>query len=214
MKILALEFSSEQRSVALVEESSGALLGYASEAGGREMKALGLVQAVLTEAGCGKEDIHCIAVGLGPGSYTGIRAAISLAQGWQLARGTKVLGISSADVLAKSAQMSGICGHIQILIDAQRHEFYTARYEVQAGHVHEMERLELVPAASITANDTAVVIVGPEANDGTKRVFPDARGLALLAIGRKDYLPGARLEPIYLRETTFVKAPPPRVLPE
>ena len=48
----------------------------------------------------GREAIEAIAVGLGPGSYTGIRAAIALAQGWQLAREVKTLGVSSVAAMA------------------------------------------------------------------------------------------------------------------
>ena len=51
MKILAIEFSSSQRSAALLESESGAILGRASEVGGREMKALGLVKRTLIVTG-------------------------------------------------------------------------------------------------------------------------------------------------------------------
>ncbi len=44
-------------------------------------------------------------------------------------------------------------------------------------------------------------------------VFPRAATLGQLAAGRADFVSGEKLEPIYLRETKFVKAPPPRVLP-
>ena len=63
-----------------------------------------MIESALRQAGLEREEIECIAVGLGPGSYTGIRAAIALAQGWQLARGVKLLGVSSAECLATQAQ--------------------------------------------------------------------------------------------------------------
>ena len=50
------------------------------------------------------EEIDCLAIGIGPGSYTGIRAAISIAQAWQLARSVNLLSISSVDCLAAAAQ--------------------------------------------------------------------------------------------------------------
>ena len=92
MKILAVEFSSPQRSAAVVQ-SGGAtgggvpplLLGRAGRPTGH--RALGLVEEALQHARCEREEIEAIAVGLGPGSYTGIRGAIALAQGWQLGRG-------------------------------------------------------------------------------------------------------------------------------
>jgi hypothetical protein len=46
----------------------------------------------------------------------------------------------------------------------------------------------------------------PSARD----LYPDAAILGRLAIDRTDFVPGEKLEPIYLRETTFKKAPPSR----
>jgi len=47
-----------------------------------------------------------------------------------------------------------------------------------------------------------------------RMVFPRAATLARLAANRAETVRGEQLEPIYLRATNFVKAPPPRVLPE
>ena len=102
MTILALEFSSAQRSVAIARD--GDVLAEASETGGRGTNAFGLIEKVLAAAKIGREEIECLAVGLGPGSYTGIRVALSIAQGWQLARGVKLLGIGSVECLAAQAQ--------------------------------------------------------------------------------------------------------------
>ena len=135
MKILAIEFSTAQRSVAVVLD--GQVRGRTQETGTRETRALSLIETALNAAGLERENIDCLAVGLGPGSYTGIRCAIALAQGWQLARGTKILGISSVESLAAQAQMERIHGHVNILVDAQRSEFYLARYEVSAAGYRE-----------------------------------------------------------------------------
>src|SRR6478672_517114 len=143
MKILAIEFSSAQRSAALLESESGALLGSASEMGGREMKALGLVQQALEQAGVSKQAVECIAVGIGPGSYAGIRASISLAQGWQVARGVHLVGLSSVEVLAATARERGMAGPVQVIIDAQRGEFYIAGYLLSPTEVKEVEPLKL-----------------------------------------------------------------------
>jgi tRNA threonylcarbamoyladenosine biosynthesis protein TsaB len=216
MKILAIEFSSAQRSAALLESESGALLGSASEMGGREMKALGLVQQALEQAGVSKQAVECIAVGIGPGSYAGIRASISLAQGWQVARGVHLLGLSSVEVLAATAREGGMAGPVHVIIDAQRGEFYIAGYLLSATEVKEVEPLKLAPLAEVERLAAAgAVFVGPEAGSvipSGVTLFPDARVLATLARLRKDFVPGDKLEPIYLRETAFVKAPPTRIL--
>jgi tRNA threonylcarbamoyladenosine biosynthesis protein TsaB len=205
MTILALEFSSEQRSVALARDS--VVLAEASEAGGRDTKAFGLIEKVLAAAKIAREEIEVIVVGLGPGSYTGIRAAIAVAQGWQLARGVKLLGISSAECLAAQAQ--GIFGRVNVVIDAQRGEFYLATWEISAAARAEIAPLKIVTAAEIAARKNAgEICAGPAAEPV---LFPSAAWLARLAAGRNDFVAGERLEPIYLREVNFVKSPPSRI---
>jgi tRNA threonylcarbamoyladenosine biosynthesis protein TsaB len=204
MTILALEFSSEQRSVALARD--GVVLAEACELGGRDTKAFALIEKVLAAAKIAREEIEVIAVGLGPGSYTGIRAAIAVAQGWQLARGVKLLGISSAECLAAQAQ--GIFGRVNVVIDAQRGEFYLATWEISAAARAEIAPLKIVTAAEIEARKLAgEICAGPAAEPV---LFPSAAMLARLAAGRSDFVAGEDLSPIYLRETNFVKAPPTR----
>ena len=138
MKILALEFSSDRRSVAVV--ANGQLCAQAHEARARESHALALVNEALRAAGLEREQINCLAIGLGPGSYTGIRAAIALAQGWQLARDTEAIGVSSVECLAGQAHAEKMFGRVSMVIDAQRNEFYLARYEIAASQSGSFER--------------------------------------------------------------------------
>jgi tRNA threonylcarbamoyl adenosine modification protein YeaZ len=213
MKILALEFSSAQRSVAFVTD--GQVRARAQET--KENRPLALIGAALGDGAIEREDIDCLAVGLGPGSYSSIRTAIALAQGWQLARGTKILGISSAESLAAQARAEKIRGQVNVLIDAQRKEFYLACYEVNASGYREVAPLRLAGREEVLALARAgEILLGPEAMSewpGVRRLFPDAAMVGQLASQRTDFVPGERLEPIYLRETGFVKAPPPRIIP-
>lgn len=99
MKILALEFSSEQRSVAVVKD--GVLFSEVWETACKHTHAFALIDLALSQAEIEREQIECVAVGLGPGSYMGTRIAIAIAQGWQLALGVKTTGINSAEALAR-----------------------------------------------------------------------------------------------------------------
>ena len=203
--ILAFEFSSARRSVALAR--GGIVLSEAMESGGyRVTNAFGLTEKVLADAKILREEVEVIAVGIGPGSYTGIRAAIAIAQGWQLAREVKLLGISSAEVLAAQAQAEKLFGRVNVVIDAQRGEFYLTTWEISELAHKEISQLKIVSAAEIKALKSAgAICVGPEME---QVLFPNAAVLAQLAVARTDFLAGERLEPIYLRETTFVKAAP------
>jgi len=218
MKILALEFSSSQRSVAVLEggpDAAPPALGEAIETGTRATNALGLVEEALRQAQLEREQVEGLAVGLGPGSYAGIRLAIALAQGWQLARPVQLLGVSSVECLAAQAQAEGVFGRVEVVIDAQRNEFYLAGYELTAEARREIEPLRLVAGAEVQARQQAgAILIGPEVTNwfpGGRALVPRAAMVGQLARGRRDFVAGENLEPIYLRETRFVKAPPPRI---
>ena len=203
MTVLALEFSSARRSVALAR--GGRLLAEAVEqTGGRGTDVFGLIEKVLENGNASREEIEVIAVGLGPGSYAGIRAAIAVAQGWQLARGAKLLGVSSMESLAAQAQMERFFGRVNLAVDAQRGEFYLAAWEISGESRVEVSALKIVPAAEIAARQAAgEICLGPELKP---QLFPSAAAVAALAAGRTDFVPGEKLEPVYLRQTSFVKA--------
>jgi len=209
MTILALEFSSARRSVAVAR--AGSVLAESEAEGGRATHAFGLIERALMAAKIGREEIKVVAVGLGPGSYTGIRAAIAVAQGWQLAREVQLLGISSAAASAAQARTAKFFGQLQIVVDAQRGEFYLGTWEISAAESREISPLKIVPAAEIEARrQSGELLVGPGETNPAHRFFPGAAAVAQLAGGRSDFLAGETLAPIYLRETNFVKAPPPR----
>lgn len=214
MNILALEFSAPQRSVAV---AAGAAVFTAVELAARNTAALAMITKALADARLEREQIDCLAVGLGPGSYHGIRAAIALAQGWQLATGVKLLGISSAEGIAAQARAEGFTGTASVVVDAQRNEFYLARYEINPAGIREIEPLRIATLAEVrTRETTGEVLLGPEVTRwfaAGKIISPHAATLAHLAASRSDFVAGEKLEPIYLRETTFVKAPPLRTIP-
>lgn len=219
MTTLAIEFSSPQRSVALVRagpHSSGSVISEAIESGMANTQAFGMIEEVLRQAQIEREQVECLAIGLGPGSYTGVRAALALAQGWQLARGVKTLGLSSAECIAAEARAQGFSGQHAIVIDAQRNEFYLANYEVSSGGIQETQKLRLVTRAEVLQQQQAAwKLVGPEVLkwfQGGIQLFPRAATLGQLAQGRTDFVSSDKLEPIYLRETKFVKAPLPRTV--
>jgi tRNA threonylcarbamoyl adenosine modification protein YeaZ len=238
MKILALEFSSTQRSVAVVQPGRAEEV---IEAGSQGPNALGMIAEALRASGLVREQIECLAIGLGPGSYTGIRSAIALAQGWQLALGTRLLGISTVECLATQAREEGYAGKVTIAIDAQRSEFYLASYDLDARDAPGTgpriraqtekgqpifvaratgictEPLRLATKAEVQERERiGQLLIGPDLAGWfphSRAIFPRAAILGQLAQGRTDFVPGEKLEPIYLRVTSFVKAAAPRKLP-
>jgi len=220
MKILAIEFSTEQRSAAVVDAEVAAtpvLLGQATETNPRTVGPLALIEQTLHTAGLERETVDCLAVGLGPGSYTGIRAAIALAQGWQIARGIRLLGLGSVECLAALAHSSGWRGRVSFVFDAQRGELYLTGCLLRETDWEITEPLRLATVAEAKSRgEQGDILAGPEVTrwfPAGRILFPSAAMLGRLAAARGDFVPGEKLEPVYLRETTFVKAPPPRVRP-
>ena len=216
MNLLALEFSSSHRSVAVLEyEKDGrtAVLSFKSDADFRKVSGMVLIDGALKEAKLRPEEVTKMAVGLGPGSYTGIRSAIAIAQGWQLARGIDLVGLSSIEVIAAGAKKQKINGEVTIIVDAQRKELYAATYNLDSERPAVMESLRLIPVCPVPA---AKRLVGPDAGKfvpGATDLFPRADILGEVALLVGVATPGERLEPIYLRESSFVKAPVSRIVP-
>lgn len=205
MTILALEFSSEQRSVAVARD--GSVLSEAVETGGRGTAAFVMIDKILAGAKIEREQIDAIAVGLGPGSYTGIRAAIALAEGWKLARGIALTGVSSVVAIVSVAQAERISGPVSVVINAQREELYCATYDITETAWTEIAPLKILSREETLSLSRGRVIIGPEAPKfpGGRLVFPSAAAVAKLASARNNSQAAESLEPIYLRETSFVK---------
>ncbi|MEJ5238729.1 MAG: tRNA (adenosine(37)-N6)-threonylcarbamoyltransferase complex dimerization subunit type 1 TsaB [Limisphaera sp.] len=215
MKMLALDFSGEPRGVALLEGTPPEMWEVRAEMeqrGGRSVPALAMVGRVLEETGWDRSEVEAIAVGLGPGSYTGIRAALALAQGWFLARGVAVYGANSMDSVAARAWGGGLRGRVRVVVDAQRRELYVAGYELRQEGWSRVEPLRLEAVERLQqANDRADWIwVGPEVD----RWFSEGRlmGPSAVEVGRLAAREAPRRpeawEPIYLRPVQFVKAQP------
>jgi tRNA threonylcarbamoyladenosine biosynthesis protein TsaB len=214
MILLALECSSDDRSIAVARDRR--ILAAETLRGGRATPLLGMIDRVLTAEGISRAQVSGIVVGLGPGSYTGIRGALAVAQGWNLATEVPVRGLDSAAACARRAWSEGVRGEVWILIDAQRGEFYLSNAQLDDTGVTPISPLRLATSGEVDALAQAgAQLVGPAAGLGNLPghcLRPDAP--SLLAAYLDQPAPGPPplepLEPVYLRPIAFVKAPPAR----
>src|SRR6185436_4284836 len=210
MKILALEFSSPVRSVAVAVD--GTIRGQAEECGERYTRPFALIDEAIRASAVSREEIECIAVGIGPGSYAGIRIAIAIAQGWQLTRGIKLLAINSIEAVAAQVAELGETKSFVIGVDAQREELFLTRYEKTASGLRVVTPFhcaEETDRARIAAGETCYRPDVVKTSEPRMVVLPpSAAALARLAIGRVDFIAGHKLQPVYLRLAEFVKSPP------
>lgn len=218
MKMLSLEFSSSRRSAAVLEADADSSheLGRAVESQGRHTRAFHLIETALAQAGLAREAVESLAVGLGPGSYTGIRIAIAIAQGWQLARDVRLLGAGSLEALAWQVARARQEGSFAVAVDAQRREFAVATCRAVAGGLDAMGPLRLVPFEALRdLAKSGLPVLGPDLPPelgGATEVFPEAAAVGALAARSGGFVSGERLEPIYLRASAYTKAPSPRAL--
>src|SRR5687768_15500911 len=202
MKLLAFEFSSAERSIALFDVSDGVahIMQYVTSQGNVRSWSH-LLQPPIWE-NFDPAAIEAIAVGLGPGSYTGIRSSLAIAQGWNLARNIPAAGVSSAEAIAFAAFAKGLRGAAEVVIDAQRAEVYSALYN--------LTDFSLLRPLKILSRPETTTLIGSEAKRWSEEgivIEPSAAIIGKLASREKNFGPPERLEAIYLREPSFVKAP-------
>lgn len=96
-------------------------------------RVLPLVDAVLAGSGLDLRDVEMIAFGAGPGSFTGVRIACSVAQGLALGRGCPLVPVGSLEALAEEARLLYGATRVLACLDARMREVYVAGYERSAG---------------------------------------------------------------------------------
>ena len=186
MLILAFDTATDRATSALVGD--GEVLG---ERVSRAATLLEDVDALLRQAGAHAGDVEALAVGTGPGSFTGTRIGLAVARGLGLGLGVPAAGVSTLDALA-----AGAPGALPV-IDAKRREIFVPGPRVLAP-------ADLEPApGTVCVGDGALrwrdVLeqAGAEVPpDDDERHLPRARFHAELA---RDFGPAALLEPIYVR---------------
>ena len=104
------------------------------------------IDAALAEHGVAREDIACVAVGRGPGSFTGVRIAMATAKGIASALEVPLVGVSSLDAVAWNAWAAGERGPLSVVADAMRKEVYPVRYLLNDTDIERLEADRVVKA--------------------------------------------------------------------
>jgi tRNA threonylcarbamoyladenosine biosynthesis protein TsaB len=189
------------------------LLGLSAE--GRPRHATGLLAEVEAAAGAagGWPAVDLIAVGLGPGSFTGIRVGLATAQGLATATGLPARGVCTLDALAAGIAEAGAEGERLAVLDGFRGEVFAALYAPTGeriwapavqGPSELAERVAELAAAPATAGSGAVRF-RHELSEGGVRIADDAdpvhrvaaRHVCAIAAASGDE--AGDLAPIYLR---------------
>jgi tRNA threonylcarbamoyladenosine biosynthesis protein TsaB len=130
MRLLALDTATEACSVALLTEQG--LISDTVEIGrGHAQEILGMVDRILAEGGATLASLSGIAAGIGPGSFTGVRVSVAVAQGLAFGAGLPVVPVTSLEALAIEAIDAG-AERVLACLDARMGEVYWGCFAAQA----------------------------------------------------------------------------------
>ena len=182
---LALEGATYEGSVALIRDSEVvAERTLRAEDGGsprarRGERLMPAVAECLGEAGVGRAEIARIVCGAGPGSFTSLRIAGSVAKGLAAGYGVELYAVSSLVLTVSGAQPSLPNGEYLSVLDAMRGEFFAARIAIRPGGiVIQAEPATLMSAdqlADLSVSEPALRTIGPGRQIDA---HPNARGVA------------------------------------
>ncbi len=153
MKILAIDTATEACSAALLLGDT-LLARYEELRRGHAELILPMVDALLAEAGIGLRELDCLAVGRGPGAFTGVRIAVSVAQGLAFGSDRLIVPISDLAALAQRGADSRSAKNILACLDARIGEVYWAAFQVQPD--------DLVLGITDERVDSPTSVVAPE----------------------------------------------------
>jgi len=216
-RLILLETSTALCSVALCEDDR--VVGYIEDSTRSHASLTApFVEKLLDDRGLGVKDCDAVCVGMGPGSYTGLRVGVSTAKGLCMGAGIPLIAVGSMEALACQAVNEGLlpegCRAIVPMIDARRMEVYSAVFSPS------MEMLSPTEATIVEADSFSeylsqgnVLFIGDGAlkcrsviqsgNAFFQEACPKASsmlGPALARYNEKKFEDVAYFEPFYLKE--------------
>ena len=203
--LLAIDTSTSAITAALHDGAGVLLVASRVDPRGHTEHLAPLVQGLLSEAGGVPGDLTDIAVGTGPGPFTGLRVGLVTALTLGHALAIPVHGVCSLDALAEAAP-DGTAGDLLVATDARRKEVYWARYAVGTGAAHRLSAPAVARPADLPADLRSLPTAGR-----APRLYPELfphpvgpldvdagvlAGVAALRLAAGEPMP---VEPLYLR---------------
>jgi tRNA threonylcarbamoyladenosine biosynthesis protein TsaB len=141
VRTLALDTSTAEGSVALRRDGTLVAASSGDPSRPHGVRLPGDLLALVAAAGASLADITLLAVGLGPGAFTGLRVGLATIQGLAFASRAPAVGVSAFDALAVAASRTpGPAVTIGVWLDAARGEVFAARYRVARAEMYGVER--------------------------------------------------------------------------
>lgn len=204
---LALDTALSACSAALFSNGDVVAERYAEPGKGHAELLMSQIEGVLADASMTFTDIARVGVTVGPGSFSGVRIALSVARGMALVTGIPVIGITTLEALAAGVPANDDAT-ITAAIDARRGEIYVQSFALDMTPLDQAAAMSpdaaadaLGPGRIIAAGSGAPLLQAAcQDRDITihdTTVWPHARNVAILAAGRP--VPAGPPDPLYLR---------------
>jgi tRNA threonylcarbamoyladenosine biosynthesis protein TsaB len=217
MNLLAFDTSTESMSVAVQRGTSGELWQHSGPGGAQtSTQLIPTIEVLMAQAGLGYSELDAIVFGCGPGSFTGLRTACSVAQGLAFGAGIPVLPIDTLLCVAEEARLLHAPQQdnwqVLALLDARMDELYAACYAFDNGVWRQTRDYRLLHPEAVQGDAVDAIIGNVFAAYGLRlpastlpriEVLPSAS--ALLRLAPQRLAGGAALAadqalPLYIRD--------------
>lgn len=215
-RLLAFDTATEQMSIAV---AVGGKVWSHEAAGGVAASAalIPAIMALLVRAGIGLTELDAIAFGRGPGAFTGLRTACSVAQGLAFGSGKPVLPVDTLWAVAEDARAGRAQLRVWAAMDARIGEIYAAEYAFDQGRWNTLHPAMLVRPQALNelwAREAPTMVAGNALKAFGDLIRPGSAALAPYALPRAiamlplasqllsqgDAVEAAQALPIYLRD--------------
>ncbi len=217
MRILAIDTSTSWCSVALCFDDKPIVHRHELLGSKASQHLLPWCSELLQQVGAGFKDLDALAVGVGPGAFTGVRLSVAVAQGLSVGRQLPVIPVTSLDAMASQfVQHHQIPQYttFTIALDARMGEVYWARYQQDTSQAKPISPIQLTVPEAIEDNNQDLIAGNALAEyaDDFKNHFVDRQSdaqlvpnaLGILGLAQVRYQAGQtisveQLEPLYIR---------------
>lgn len=191
MLVLGIETSTMTGSVALMEDHrliSEYILNMKATHSVRLMPAIDML---LRNAGINKSEINCIAISIGPGSFTGLRIGLATAKGLAMGLNVPLVGVPTLDALAWNVPYSTY--QICTVLDARKKEVYTALFRYEGNKLLRLTPYQVMPPLVVLEGIREKTILVGDGTEVYREIFLNALGELAIFVPNVQNLPRASI---------------------
>jgi tRNA threonylcarbamoyladenosine biosynthesis protein TsaB len=203
MRVLAIDTATQVCGAALVEEETLVADFRLNQRNIHNEKLVLSIERLVMDAGWTLQELHGVAVSIGPGSFTGLRIGLAVAKGLCYSLAIPLACVNTLDALAVVAPVAA--GEIGVVLKAREGEAYFAKYNKQQGNAALVGNYEIVGMADVDTmiSDGMTVFGNPKMVPNQECILSEPAVIAHL--GYRKFIQGqvtdpAAAEPFYLQD--------------